>query len=272
MSNTISKVTHEQEIQSGKRFAFGENWKRFLEVLDETKIEEAVASLKTMLEVETLNGKKFLDVGCGSGLFSLAAKRLGAEVFSFDYDPQSVACTKELKKRYYTNERGWQVETGSVLDKSYLGRLGEFDIVYSWGVLHHTGDMWTALENVGNNVAQGGKLFISLYNYQQFASRYWHAVKKTYNRYVFTRPFLLFIHFVYPGLPSAFLRMVQGRKKERGMSPWHDLKDWVGGYPFEVSKPEEILDFYRKRGYQLFILKTANGRNGCNQFVFLRSS
>ena len=124
----------------------------------------------------------FLDIGSGSGLFSLAARRLGASVHSFDYDPHSVACTQELRERYFKKDPSWKVERGDALDCSYLGKLGTFDIVYSWGVLHHTGKMWEALENVVPLVAEGGTLWLAIYNDQGRASRYWTTVKRTYNK------------------------------------------------------------------------------------------
>ncbi len=145
-----------QELATGERFAFGENWARFLTLLDEDRIHMAEDSLKRMLGVENLHDKSFLDIGSGSGLFSLAARRLGARVHSFDYDPQSVACTHELKQRYFPNDAHWQIEEGSALDQNYLSALGQFDVVYSWGVLHHTGAMWEALGNVTSLVRGGG--------------------------------------------------------------------------------------------------------------------
>lgn len=268
----LNTKTHEYEITRGERFAFGKNWAQFLKVLNEERITEAINSLKTMLEVEDLNGKSFLDIGSGSGLFSLAAKRLGARVFSFDYDPESVACTKELKRRYFDHNCDWEVQTGSVLNKDYIGSLGKFDIVYSWGVLHHTGDMWAALANVDGNVSENGKLFIALYNSQPFASKYWLFAKRTYNKYRLTRPLFVFMHAIYPMLPSMLLKMIQNKKYPRGMSVWYDLYDWLGGYPFEVSKPEDIFDFYKERGYRLTMLKTVGGRLGCNEFVFQRNN
>src|SRR6266581_9697805 len=156
------------------RFEFGENWKSFLRVLNDERIAVAEDSLRQMLEVESLAGKSFLDVGSGSGLFSLAAMRLGARrVHSFDFDSQSVACTRELKCRYFPDVGHWMIEQGNVLDSAYLARLGQFDVVYSWGVLHHTGNLWQALENVAPLCADGGTIALAIYNDQGTASRRW---------------------------------------------------------------------------------------------------
>ena len=281
MPYSATEKTHEQEIDGGQRFAFGDNWARYLKVLDEERIQQAVVSLKSMLEVEDLKGKSFLDIGSGSGLFSLAAKRLGAKVVSFDYDPQSVACTRETKRRYYENDSEWQVQIGSALDKEYLISLGKFDIVYSWGVLHHTSDMWTALANINRNVAERGKIFIALYNDQGEASKLWWLIKKTYlSLPTYWRWLVLIPCFVRLWGPSTirdivFLRPFstwRSYQKNRGMSPYYDVIDWVGGFPFEVSKPEQIFDFYKKLGYQMQMLRTCAGGHGCNEFVFQRNS
>ena len=268
---------NEQEIPSGSRFRFGENWRRYLEELDEARIHEAEQSVKEMLELEGLQGKRFLDVGCGSGLFSLVARRLGAEVRSFDYDPQAVICAEELKRYYFPDDPVWIIEKGSILDADYVKSLGRFDIVYSWGVLHHTGDMWNALANIVPAVAPDGLLFIAIYNDQGRASRYWLWVKQAYN----TLPKGLRFLVLYPAFlrlwGATFVRdLLQGRPCHawshysgiRGMSPWRDVVDWVGGYPFEVATPEQIFDFFRKRGFVLRRLKTCAGGLGCNEFIF----
>src|SRR5262245_60698108 len=114
---------HRQEISSGERFEFGRNWARFLRRVNNDRIGLATASLQRMLNVDRLDGRTFLDVGSGSGLFSLAARRLGAVVHSFDYDPESVACTRALRERYSPNDVSWRVERGSVLDSDYLKSL-----------------------------------------------------------------------------------------------------------------------------------------------------
>jgi 2-polyprenyl-3-methyl-5-hydroxy-6-metoxy-1,4-benzoquinol methylase len=267
---------HKKEIVDGDRFGFGENWMRFLSVLDDNRIEEAKVSLKRMLNAETLEGKTFLDVGSGSGLFSLAAKMLGAKVYSFDYDPQSVACTAELKRRYFPGG-DWVVETGSVLDQEYLSQLGQFDVVYSWGVLHHTGSMWEALENVVPLVKPGGRLFIAIYNKQQFISEYWIWFKKLYNKlwHIF-KVALNYIFFLFYSLLHLVADLLRRRNPtlryygvdKRGMTLYYDVIDWIGGWPFEVASPEEIFVFFRNKNFRLLELVTCGGKHGCNEFVF----
>lgn len=202
-------IEHAQEVSLGERFEFGANWTRFLALVNEDRIRLAEHSLRDLLEAETLQGESFLDIGSGS------------KVCSFDYDPQSVACTRELKRRYFPDDPEWTVEQGSVLDQAFLVGLGSSDVVYSWAVLHHTRAMWQALENVTPLVKPQGRL--------------------------------------------------RQEGSGRGMSPWQDVVDWVGGHPFEVAKPETIFDFYRHRDFVLSRLKTCAGGHGCNEFVFARN-
>ncbi|MGI8961906.1 MAG: class I SAM-dependent methyltransferase [Bryobacteraceae bacterium] len=267
---------HSAKVARGERFEFGENWRRFLEHLTANRIAAAEQSLRSMLELRDLAARTFLDIGSGSGLFSLAARRLGARVFSFDYDPQSVACTSELRRQYFDDDLNWRVEEGSALDQHYIAGLGQFDIVYSWGVLHHTGAMWKALENASIVVRPGGLLFIALYNNQGGTSRRWKAIKRTYNRFPVLRGPLLVLSFL--GLHgTGFIRgLLRGRPlhifeayQGRGMSLWQDLVDWVGGYPFEVADAGDVFEFFNKRGFHLTRLQTTHTL-GCNEFVFNR--
>lgn len=268
----------QNETGKDKRFEFGKNWESFLKLLNEDRIKQAEKSLCEMLELKNFEGKSFIDIGCGSGLFSLTAMRLGAQkVYSFDYDLQSVKCTRELKHRYFSNAENWNIEQGSVLDTDYIKKLGQFDIVYSWGVLHHTGNMWQALENVVSSVKENGKLFIAIYNDQGRKSRYWKLIKRIYNRLPNVLKFLvLYPVFIRLWGPSIIRDLISGKpfhtwknyNKTRGMSPWRDVVDWVGGWPFEVAKPEEIFQFFRNKAFVLDKLKTCGSGYGNNEFVF----
>jgi 2-polyprenyl-3-methyl-5-hydroxy-6-metoxy-1,4-benzoquinol methylase len=271
---------HAGEVALGQRFEFGKNWTAFLNTFNDERLEFAKFSLANMLEVTDLRGRTFLDAGCGSGLFSLAARRLGASVFSFDYDPASVRCAAELKRVHQSEDVNWTVEEGSVLDEKYLSALGRFDVVYSWGVLHHTGSMWKALENVGNLVAPDGSLFVAIYNDEGARSNRWRTIKKLYNflpsylRFLVIAPCsiaLLWRQVLRDTLRGQPLHYFQTYRSRRGMSVWHDIIDWLGGLPFEVAKPEEIFDFYRMRGFVLKRMTTDRG-GGCNEFVFVRES
>jgi 2-polyprenyl-3-methyl-5-hydroxy-6-metoxy-1,4-benzoquinol methylase len=269
-------------VEHDLRFEFGANWREFLDVLTPQRIARAEASLAEMLDAASLAGRRFLDIGCGSGLFSLAARRMGANVVSFDFDPLSVACAEELKRVHFPGDGNWQVLRGSVLDPELMRSFGTFDVVYSWGVLHHTGAMWQAIAAACDNVKPGGRLFIALYNDQGAKSVWWTRVKRTYNalpRWM-RKPYMLafgaaleagaFAVSIARLRPRQFLDRWRRYDNVRGMSRWHDVVDWVGGYPFEVASPDAVLQFCRPRGFNLLHLKTCGGKMGCNEFVFER--
>jgi 2-polyprenyl-3-methyl-5-hydroxy-6-metoxy-1,4-benzoquinol methylase len=274
--DTRAGSTRGPERADELRFPFGRNWAAFLSVLNEERIREAEGSLLRALGPDRLKGATFLDIGCGSGLFSLAAMRLGARrVHSFDFDPDSVGCARELRRRFFPDAVEWTIERGSVLDTAYLSALGQWSIVYSWGVLHHTGRMWDAIGNAARMVAPGGALFIAIYNDEGPRSRMWGTVKRIYNRHALGRAAVSAVFIPYFAgrgvLVDIFRRQHPARRyrdyyRTRGMSMLHDWTDWLGGYPFEVARPEEIFDFLAARGFTLRKLSTCNGL-GCNEFV-----
>jgi len=265
-------------MSEDSRFGFGKNWAAFLSSIDENKIQIAINSLKSALKIENLNGKKVLDIGSGSGLFSLAASRLGAEVVSIDFDIDSVACTQHLKTTFGAENSNWKIMQGSVLDEEFMSSLGKFDGVYSWGVLHHTGEMDNAIRIARQSVIKGGWFFISIYNDQGGASRRWLAVKALYNKLPkIVRPVYVFIIAAWNETIFAIKNLLQlrnpFRKKNkesdyRGMSIWYDWVDWVGGFPFEVATPERIIIPLHEEGFVLSHLTTHTNGWGCNEYIF----
>lgn len=269
---------YEKNYRNAGYFSFGKNWQNFLSRLHEDQIQEAMLSLEAFLGgKENISGKTFVDIGCGSGLFSLAAYRLGAQkILSVDIDESSVWCVHHLHEKEGRPEN-WKVLTGSALDQDFLKKLGTFDIVYSWGVLHHTGNMEKALQNIARLPNKGGRVFIAIYNDNkrilEGTSRFWLKMKKIYNHapqglqkimeviYADYIALGLLLHGINP------LSYVRSYRSLRGMDFWTDIRDWLGGYPYEYASQEEITDFFEKQGFVL--IRTIAARSiGCNEFLF----
>jgi 2-polyprenyl-6-hydroxyphenyl methylase/3-demethylubiquinone-9 3-methyltransferase len=240
--------------ESEIRFAFGKNWQNFLDTcMQDQRINSAVDSLRYLLKTQNLQIKTFLDVGCGSGLFSLAAYLLGAKkVISFDYGPDSVQASIKLRERMEIPAEKWEIFQGSILDNNFYPILDRADIVNSWGVLYHTGAMWQALDNAVNCLKPGGLLVISIYNKvdkRLGGSTFWWRVKRTYNQSLKIIQHLIeYSYVVYFCLGVAItlrnpFRIIKGYSSEasiRGMDFWHNVRDWVGGFPYEYATAGEI--------------------------------
>ncbi len=259
----------EQSIEEKVTFSFGENWQSYLETVSENEIESARQDILQWISEKDISGKNVIDVGSGSGVHSLSFYLSGAgKLFSFDYDKNSVDATKTLWQKSKEPEN-WTVAHGSVLDKEYVQSLGTFDIVYSWGVLHHTGSMWEAIENAASLVKPGGIFWISLYSKGPLYPKHL-ALKKKYNaasqwgkRLMVWEAvaILMIIRLRHWRNPFAW-----NEKRIRGMNVYHDIIDWLGGLPYEVASADEILQFGRKNN---LILERINPLNegGCSSYL-----
>jgi 2-polyprenyl-3-methyl-5-hydroxy-6-metoxy-1,4-benzoquinol methylase len=263
-------------------FRFGENWQRFVDQHLNPEREQLAQSALSSLFAANINGRRFLDIGAGSGLFSLAAYRLGAaEIVSIDIDPNSIATCKALRERAGTPPN-WAIIHGSILDSQLSQVVESGDIVYSWGVLHHTGAMWHAIRNAASLVNRGGSLGIAIYNRVEGGlgdSRRWWHIKRVYNR----MPSAIqgCMEAAYLGFwavaklrsrrnPYHAARQYQG---VRGMALRTDIKDWLGGFPYEYAAADEIVNFCTNAcGLEVVTVKRVEPRStGNNEFVFIRS-
>jgi 2-polyprenyl-6-hydroxyphenyl methylase/3-demethylubiquinone-9 3-methyltransferase len=236
-------------------FRFGDNWLQFATSLGEEQIEQAIHSLQRLLGRERLDGLTFLDIGCGSGLFSLAARRLGATVRAFDADPDSVQCSEMVRERYRAGDQDWTISQGSVLDDDFLRTLGEYDVVYAWGVLHHTGAMWQALRNAGRLVRHGGVICVALYR-RTASCGFWRREKALYSsapRFIQQPIAALYKGAYFAGLlvtgrnPITYVRQYH---RVRGMSFSRDVHDWLGGFPYESAEPDEVVRALQAQGFR----------------------
>lgn len=258
---------------SALAFDFGENWDHFSrDVLDEGRLAAAMASLEALLGPGRLSGARVCDVGSGSGLFAIAAARLGAaRVLGFDVNPRAVEVGRRNLAALVPEaaERVAFVQ-GSALDAGFTGSLGRFDVVYAWGSLHHTGAMWPAIGNAAGLVERDGTLVLALYN-RHWTSPVWTAVKVLYN--LCPKPLRVVPNAVFGALIYLAVYAATGSsplKKERGMDFRYDVIDWLGGYPYEYAGIDEVKARVEAMGFRMERALPPRVPTGCNEFVFRR--
>ena len=252
-------------------FNFGINWQEYSDqALDEVRFNRAVEDLEELVGKKKIKGKFFLDIGCGSGIHSLAADKLGAKkVVGVDISAESVQSAKQNKKRFAPNSKvSFSQESIFEMDPK---KCGTFDIVYSWGVLHHTGEMKQALKDATVLVDKEGLLVVAIYN-KHWSSRLWWYIKKLYNlspkwiQQVMVIKFSLIIalaKFVVTGNnPFA--------KKRRGMTFYYDVIDWLGGFPYEYASKNEVVELVQPLGFKLKKFVSSAVPTGCHEYVFVK--
>jgi SAM-dependent methyltransferase len=254
-------------------FSFGRNWRNFVDTVDEENIESAKQNIAEWIGDDNIKGKTVLDIGSGSGIHSYCFHKMGASsLFSFDYDPYSVEST-ELFRKKAGSPASWMTTQGSVLDKVFLNKISPSDIVYSWGVLHHTGDMWTAIDNASQLVKNNGLFFISIYakgpKYPQDL-----ATKQKYNASGWLGKKWMTWQYIWKNIMFKKIRKLQNpfgwnKKKERGMDVYHDIIDWLGGLPYEVASEEEITQFLLPKGFTLK-KKLLKSEGSCHRLLYIK--
>jgi 2-polyprenyl-6-hydroxyphenyl methylase/3-demethylubiquinone-9 3-methyltransferase len=278
-------VTNEDLTRQETHFAFGKNWASYANQISDDEINEAVRGLSRLLGYESLEGKRFLDIGCGSGLHSLAAIRLGArEVMALDIDPDSVDTARAVLARH-APAGIFKVQKASVFDLD-PGDLGIVDVVYSWGVLHHTGDMIRAIRTAARLVAPGGLLVFALYR-RVWMDEFWKREKRWYAnaspeaqaraRSIYVALFRLGLRLTGRSLSSY----VANYQSNRGMDFFHDVHDWMGGWPYQSILPAEAENLMANLGFDPVRVFAAKGLiggrrvgflgSGCDEYVYRRS-
>ncbi|MFB9265946.1 class I SAM-dependent methyltransferase [Bradyrhizobium erythrophlei] len=266
--------------ERNSHFEFGANWRDYAKSIDQTRIASAIDGLKKLLP-EGLGGKTFLDIGCGSGLHSLAALSLGSSsVLAIDIDENSVSTTREVLSKF-SHSKSWKANVLSIFDAK-RDEIGTFDVVYSWGVLHHTGAMWNAIERAAALVKADGYFAIAIYAKTAFDLP-WKIEKRIYKSLPAPGQWALRNSFIGVLLAGKLLRgkhpmTLLKSDLPRGMNLSNDVHDWLGGYPYETATVEELVSKFSSFGFSLARSFPANVSlggllgSGCHELVFHKTA
>jgi len=276
----IDSMKKDNLLDQQSHFAFGENWLDYARKIDEEKIRQAMDDLRRLSGRQRLDGMSFLDIGCGSGLSALAAIRLGAtRVAGVDIDPDSVKAAKEVFSRFAPQQADFEV--CSVFEMT-PATFGTFDIVYSWGVLHHTGDMVRAIEVAAALVGPGGEFYLALYGKTPYCGM-WRHIKRWYSKAPpasqrRARNVRVFLHKAIFKIRRKDFAAYVNNYGRRGMDYYNDVHDWLGGYPYQSATPDECHALLGRMGFAVDREFVRSNRHplsgllgsGCNEYAFRR--
>jgi SAM-dependent methyltransferase len=263
----------------GTHFAFGKNWASYARRVEDAEIESAEAGLVRLLGPDGVRGRSFLDIGCGSGLHALAALRLGASrVEAVDIDADSTKTASSLLSARAPADAIWSARTRSAFELDPV-KDGTFDVVYAWGVLHHTGAMKEAVAAAARMVAPAGVFCVALYGKTPFCGL-WKVEKRLYAgsspslQRAARRAYTLGMRARFLATGRDFGSYVAQYRTARGMDFEHDVHDWLGGYPYESVAPHAMrahltdLGFARVR--EFVTRRIGLFGTGCDEYVYQR--
>lgn len=268
-----------KQITNKTQFDFGENWVQFTErALTREKVKQAKNDFIRLTSGINLDNIYFLDVGFGQGLSLLIAKQLGCKVLGCEINPKCIISLNKTMMHFPSiKTKEIPIVLGSILEKRILTKLKKrseqgYGIVHSWGVLHHTGNMKLAIENVSSLVQKNGYLILAIYN-KHWSSPMWKIIKKIYGG----SPFVIkktIIYLLYPFILVAKIIVLRKNpfEKNRGMDFYYDTIDWIGGYPYEYASVEEISNLVNTFGFKLIRIIHTQVPTGCNQYVFQKGN
>ena len=238
-------------LKEDGNFSFGFNWVDYAKNrVDETIINQHLRDLQEIYGSIEKRGS-LLDLGSGSGLSSLCFLKLRfSSVLSVDLDPFSIEAGQLLMSRFgesYKNR--WSTAQANILDPMFVSQNAhKFDVVYSWGVLHHTGNMWEAIRNAASLVADKGIFHVTLY---RSGGLYTQHLRMKFGFLMSDKEGKKRILFDYLNLIEKTVNhSVFIPKDHRGMNHFNDALDWLGGVPYEVADPEVLQAFLYSLGFQ----------------------
>lgn len=205
-------------------FAFGKNWLSFAKkAVTKEKIDSGRVHFRNLCAAINFQNKSFLDIGYGQGLALFYAAELGANVSGIDPDIQNIAAVKELKKYFDTNLSVEPIND-SILNERFVKSSEDpgFDVVYSWGVLHHTGNLNSAIHNSIRLTKKDGFLVLAIYN-RHWSSQIWKVIKWLYvvSPPTFKEFLILFFYLPLKIATWVFVGKSHGNSM-RGMDFYHD--------------------------------------------------